>query len=360
MAAHQYLHSLGASFYFKRDTASDGTIYPWANFGIIQEIAPNFSTTPLELRDPFRGLNQLVEQAITQFSEQYTLTLRSFSMWDLQHCYYGEPPENVSHTASEASTTHAARIGGLVAIVDSDGDAVNRPLSQVAGIYFGGDGVTTDADDITAIDIATKTITTTTDYSAVLSDGDLIIIHPTGLADPLNAGTYTVVGTPGTTTIVVAEDFGGAANESGVTVDLSHGQGSGDGTIMPPDEWSVDSLEDGFVRIATDATITGATVTTNANVTIVYGMKALSGYRLLRPQSAVGVIRGLGKMVLRGSNGAVKFQRNATWALLPQSQALPANEYGSWQLQATVISDLAATDVAGTMLQHVGTAADPS
>lgn len=349
--------AVGARARFKRDT-SGGTSYPAYDLGIVASVSPTVTPTTIELRDPHEGLNQLQEETVVQIDENWDLTLRSFDPSVREFLFFATPAETVTVVAADIAATHAAFIGHLVKLQDTDGDDVN-PVSAVAGIYFGGDGVTTVADTITAINIATKTLTVTTDFAAVLSPGDFIIIPAEGLVDPLNAGTKTVDEVVNATTVTVVEDFGGAANEAAVTVDLIHNQGSGDGTILDPAMWEVDSLDEGFIRILPTATITGATATTSANVTVIFRAAALTGRRLLKPQTS-GKIEGTMWIDLRRNNGAKKTLRKCRVSLAPQSADLQAADYSSWVLRARVLSDITETTPAGTLLDHVGTLPDVS
>jgi hypothetical protein len=333
---------VGSRAYFKKAGTN-----PWRDLGIIQTVTPNITTESIELEDPDGGVKTTSDKQVTKVTENYDLTLSNLSLRNLSMLFLGADPTTISVSAAEVSKVSTDTfVGELFQIVDSASEPVR--MTKIAGVQT---GATTEANDITAIDVSTKTITVTTDFSAVASmaNGKQFIIHPEGLADKANAGTYTVSGTPTATTVTVTETFGGA-DETAVTVDLTHAGASG--TVYDQGtDWSTVNDDRGVFKWIDG----GAMSVAATSVTVVYWQYAITGLRQVLPQ-AVTTIEGELRVIFSRDTFALETERYIPKVkVTPGSTNFQVDDYSSFVMNFEVVADDSLTNTVGHLKQYKGT-----
>lgn len=330
---------VGVEAYFQQDAIA-GVVQPTEAMGTIRSATPNFAIEKVTLEDSAGGIRRTVDEAVTKITESYDVVFASFHNSNLQKLFLADPAESFTQSATVKTVAHYGHFGRLLKIHDSD--ASNTPLfalSHVAGIYTG----TVFTRVITAINATTKTITLGS--SATIGDGDKIIVSPTGLANLANCGTYTVVGAVSGTSVVVAEDF--AADETAITGSLIYAD---TGVVYPngdqdadPLNWEVVSLDRGIIRLPNNTPFATGTVN------VVFRTSPLSGERLLKPQTAQGVISGTMWLVLGRENNARQTVRECKVSIAPSGANFSPTEFADFTLTVTVLSEVT-EDNAGRLL----------
>lgn len=303
----------GSRFYYQRDAIA-AVEQPWVDLGVIEPVNPSIETSVLQLRDTDGGRASLVDEALQQIDESYEITCNNLNLENLSLLFTSNVPESFTQAiAADVEIQHFATLGRLVKVKDADGSLLYN-LSAVAGVIKGTDGVPTAQYILTDVVRATKTITTSDDASTLVAS-DIIMVTGVGLADPKNAGTFTVVSATGAgpTVIVVEETPGGDADETAIT-----GEVYDDADLLPPSEFEVESLSRGLVRFVDTGT---NTVFTADGQAIIFFSKAAiaAGTRLMKPQSLTGVIQGQGILVYGRENNANQTVREFRCSINPSS-----------------------------------------
>jgi len=350
---------VGSRFYFKRDTAN-AKKYPIQDLGVLTEVSPSFDIQTIRLQDSYGGVLKTVAEGVSEYNEAYDLTLRNMSPWSLQYLFSANPPSEVTTAFQEFDVAHSTDlfVGQFLRIQSSTG-TWQYPLASIAGIYVGTLASVTGAAGVTAIVASTRTFTVGTNLTAILAIGDRFILSPTGLANVANAGTYQISSLTASTIVTVETPV---ANETAVQVKLSHGESSPGATLgVPVTDWSVESLDEGLLRTAPTWAIPGGSLDTPITVRVVYAVKALTGRRLLLPQTAASIV-GEGALIFGREGNTMKTVRQARYSLVPQSMdtPLPNSGYASYVIRATVISDLTAVEPAGVLRWTVGDVPTPT
>lgn len=339
---HQSFWITGSRLYVQRDPV-ESVIQPFLDLGRIAVANPSISPTKLELKDSDGGRLRVIDAAVSEIAEAYDITCSNLNDYNLSFLFLAEPPSSFVQSGNEVfAGTHWAIPGSLVKIVDSSGNNV-YDLASIAAVYTG--ALTTVANTITAINAATKTITVGTDLTTPLDPGDHFIIHPDGLVNPLNAGTYTIV-SMNATTITVAESF--VANEANVTVDLSY---EDTGTIyIPGTDWDIYHLSRGIIRM-----IDGGAFAVAANVKILYKPVAITGNRLILPLSLKDTsVRAKALLIWSRDDNAQQTAREFSITITPGSSAFSDTDYSNMVLNISAVTDLTAAAPSGKIIHFKG------
>jgi hypothetical protein len=114
------------------------------------------------------------------------------------------------------------------------------------------------------------------------------------------------------------------------------------------EDWEVHNLSRGFVKLIDSGAIGTETVN------IVFSLAALSGNRLIKPQSFKGEITGLGSIFWGRGNFQEQSVREARISITPSSANVQIDDFSNFVISVKVISDLQATDVAGRLIYFAG------
>ena len=349
-----YWGGTGQQVYFKRN-AVNGVSFPLIDMGTIESVSPTIEPTTIELFDNKTGRGTRVDRTTTRISESYDVTFNSMSPNNRALLMYSNPPENISYAQEERNVQHTNHlfIGGIFQVLDASGNAA-VPLNAIAAVFAG--TLDTITDVITAINVSTRTLTMASDQTATLSAGDRIIIHPAGLADPAKAGTYVIESITAGAIVLTTPLKGNSTNESSVTVDLSHNQTTTSTFIgLEGTDWSIRDLELGIVETASAWAIPGGSLDTPLpTARVLYQTAALTGRRLIKPQSAAGSIDGEMLIIMSRDNNARRTLRRFDCSLDTSALNTPGDAYASATVTASITSDLTDVDIAGTMLDFKG------
>jgi len=333
----------GSRAYFKKD-AVEAVEQPLLDLGVLDSATPTIEPTNVQLYDADGGLKVLVDQALTQFGESYDLVLRNLNLNNLALLYVANTPSAFTQTAEQNAVSHYAHPGHLLKIKDST-DTFLYALSHVIAVYT--DGATLSATSaITAIVKATKTITMTLNTITVAA-ANKIFINSTGLANVKNAKTYTVVSVTGAGPYSVVVEEEPEADETAISGTL---QKVTSGTLYDPtDDWETVSAERGIIRM-----IDGGAFAAAANVTVLFYKRAVTGDRLINPQSLSGVVQGTMMLVWSRGQNAQQTVREVRVSLTPAGLNVSAEDFSSLTLKATVLNDLTADEPAGRIIYPTG------
>lgn len=336
---HQEFWQAGSRFYFKRDPVN-GVIQPLVDLGRIEPANPNMEFEKVTLEDSDGGINQTIVESVNDISETVEIVCSNMNNDNLAILFLAEAPKEYTQAATERTDPIFAHPGRLVQLEDSDGLGLFE-IDRLIGLY---DSATATTHVVTDIVAATKTITTSDDSSA-LAAGDIFIVKSDDLADPLNAKSYTVVSATGAgpTDIVVEE--APAADETSIT-----GVGIG-GALEETTDYTVYNAARGIVKM----TPGGATFVTAAELTAVWMPKAISGARLIVPQSIKGSIEGVGRIYWGRENHASQHVREGRVSMTPGGTSIGNTEFSNMTLSVRFLSDLTKEDPSGRLLHTRGT-----
>lgn len=343
--SQRYLR-VGSRAHFRRDAIA-GVIQPMLDFGTIKTVNPTQNVQTVDLYDGDGGSNTLVASSVARFDETYDIVFNNFDNNNMAFLFSSTPPEN--YTVSAATVTANQIHGGagsLLKLQDANGAFV-YDLDDIVGFYFASDLQGT----ITDIDATAGTITVTQDLSA-LPNGSHVIVGPTGLSDPTNAGTYEVASTSGTgpTTITINPAVHQLESDETAITGILVGS-TIDGAIFKyKTDWDLDthSLRRGYVRI-----LSASALTTPGTVSGVYVSKAISGKRLMKPQT-VSEVQGQLIVYFSSDNYDTEFVREARATITPGGSNLRVDDWSEATLSVKLITDLLATEPSGRLLQTVG------
>lgn len=332
----------GTRFYFKREDQA-GIEQPLLDLGVIQTASPKLEVTNITLDDADGGIKQIADQLVTKISEAYDITCSNLNHDNLGLMFLSNSPAAFTQSAAAQKVAHYSWPGRLVKIKDSAGVPLFS-LSAIAGVYA---GTAPQTRVITGIVASTKTITFSGGaFSPALTNGDPVIVSPTGLANIANAKTYTVASSTSTTCVVVETV---AADETAITGELI-GKASGTTIYTPTTDFVVQSLDRGILKMVSTGAFSVA-----GNITPVIGTNAISGLRLLNPQSLKGIIKGKGWLYYGREGNNRQTVREAIMTLSPSSANFSVDDFSNFVLNAQVITDLTqTTDVAGRLIGFKG------
>lgn len=343
--SQRYLR-VGSRAHFRRDPIG-GTIQPMLDFGTIKTVNPTQSVQTVELYDGDGGSNTLVASSIAQFDETYDIVFNNFDNSNMAYLFSSTPPEEYTVSAATVSATQVhGGVGSILKLQDANGVFV-YDLADIVGFYFASDLQAT----VTDIDATAGTITVTQDLST-LPVGSHVIVGPTGLSDPTNAGTYAVASVSGTgpTTITIDPAVHQLESDETSITGVLIGSVVNGAVFKYKTDWDLDthSLRRGYVRI-----LSASTLTTPGNVTGVFVTNAISGKRLMKPQT-VSEVQGQLIIYLSGDNFATEFVREARATITPGGSNLRVEDWSEATLSVKLITDLLATVPSGRLLQTIG------
>lgn len=345
VVGHQDFWLAGSRFYFQREDQA-GVEQPLVDLGVIQPVNPTFEIEDVELEDSDGGLRRVVDSGVTKIAESMDIVCSNLNLQNLSYLFLASSPAAFTQAATEVDVSTFITAGRLAKLKTALGVAVHG-IDAIAGVYTG----VIESKTIESITKSTKIIKLTGDQTAEagLATGKAIIVRKLGLANIANSRTYTVVSAVlnATKTDVTVEEEP-AADEPSITGDLEI---EDTGTIFKQDtDWDVYNLKRGIVRA-----LTGGALSTDAARTVIFTPTALSGTRLVQPQSLAGVIKGTGYLVWGRLNNADQTVREATVTIQPNASAIGAEDYSNITLTVKVISDITLTVPAGKLLQFAGT-----
>ncbi len=114
-------------------------------------------------------------------------------------------------------------------------------------------------------------------------------------------------------------------------------------------DWEVVSLERGLIRM-----ITAGAFAVAAALDIDFTPRAITGTRMVKPQSLLGTVEGDAILVFGRGNNAQQSSRTGRVSLTPASANLQIDDYSNFVLTLKFISDLTLSDPAGELLYWVG------
>lgn len=338
----------GARFYFIPDPVG-GVERELIDLGVIKPVDPKVAPTSIELYDSDGGIKGLVESAVTFLDESYDIKCNNFNPDNLALLFYAANPETFTQLQAEDTVGHYAVEGRLVKLKDDQGAYVYG-LDAIAGVYTGAPLTAV----LKTIVKATKTISVTGDQTAVagLAVGKSFIVQKVGLSNILNSRTYTIVSavfnTPNTDFVVEEEP---AADETAITGQITY---STAGTIYKQDvDWEVYSLARGMIRM-----IEGGAFAADATVQVIFTTAALSGRRLVNPQTISNFVRGTGILVYGRDNNEKQNAREFTCQIKPNGSTIGNENYSEMTLQVVVLRDPSSATPAGRMIQFKGALPD--
>ena len=347
---HQDPWLVGIAMYFKRDNtvlAGTTTQYPWLHLGDLDPTGPAPEVRSIEALVSETGRIKLRDKRIIEFIESYTITTQNLRQQILAFVFGSAPPINFTQSADPTKTITNIPMfkGDLIKTEDPTAKVLYYP-ERISGLYTGTVGFAV----LTAISRANKTLTITGDISALLTPGDSIIVDRTGLANPKNCRSYTMVSDSfggGNTTVVVVETP--AADETAITGQVVHENG---GTIYNQGLDWIPYLDHGFGYVKVMPA--GAIVNGATNVSTRFALPAVSGSRIIKPKSLTNEVRGKGTIVFSRSGDSEKTYREFNCVITPQGTALAIEAFSKATLKVDVLSDLSSEEPAGRFLQAIG------
>lgn len=335
----------GSRFFFQRDPVAS-VVQPFIDFGVIQSANPTLNLTKIELKDPDGGVSKTVDEKVTEIDESYEITCNNFNPRNRAFLFLSGSPASFTQSATERAVAHWCIPSALLKLLDANGEPIYN-IAAIAGVYS---GTLTDY-VLTAISKSARTLTTS-DNASALQAGDAIMVRAAGLSNIANSKTYTVVSATGAgpTTIVVEEEP--AADESAITGQAQ----SGAGLLVRGTDWDIYNQARGIIRF-----LSGGSFSAAASCTVVYTPTALTGERLILPQSARGEIQGTGYLYIGRSANEEQTARWGSMSITPTSASIQNAQHSSFVFTAKIISDLtSAVAPAGSMLDFLGSLPDPA
>lgn len=341
---------VGARAMWTPDPDTLGNKFAMRDLGIVQSINPQIQVTKAQLMETDGGLKRLADEKVTMIEEGYDVQLSNLSLRNRELLYYAKPASAFTQAQTEkAGLTEHVFPGELLRLLDSDSAKTRLyGLDAFGGIYTG--AVTTKV--LTTIVVATKTITLSGDQTAVagLAPGKKFIVQKAGLTQIANSRSYTIVTRTlngGNTDLVVSETP--AANESAISGQITCENG---GTVYAQDlDYQVVSLDRGIIRI-----MTGGAINVEQDVLVIFTVSAISGNRLIYPQSFKGPMQGVLELWFGRENNAYMTVREARVSISPNGVQMTLDNYSLMTLSCKVLSDISqATIPAGRMIDVRGT-----
>ena len=328
----------GSRMYFRRDPV-DSVVQAWEDLGTIQTVNPAITPEEATLVDPDGGVQTVVDQALVSIEESYDVTMNNLSLSNLSKLWLSSSPEDFTQTATYAKeVTHSLIAGSLMKIHDSDTDAtLLYGLNSISGVYSGSPLL----EDLTDVDASARTLTFA--GSITVADGDAILIPSDAtLTNIGNARTFTASGAQTSTTITVSETPAG--DETGLTVSSKYGTG----VLKIGVEWDTVSVDRGLIKL-----VEGGGVA-SGDFTVSFGMAALSGDRLLKPQTIKGTIQGKAILIYSRGNNTDQTMREMDVSVTPNSSNVQDSDFSNIVMTFKVLNDLTSSDPAGRVLQFKG------
>lgn len=337
----------GSKFLFKREnlvTGAGTTQYPVIDLGDIESASPNLVATTIEALDSSTGRIKTRDKRLIEFIESYQIQTRNLRQQVLALLFIASPPTNFVQSADTAKSLAGMTIfkGDLLKVEDVVAGVPYYP-ERIAGLYIG----TIAFHTVTAVSKANKTITTSTNASAVTGN---IILDRTNLANPKNSRTYSVISAIGAGPTVITVNESPAADETAISGQIVVNSG---GTIYHQGNDWIPYLDHGlgFAKIMPGGAITDLAT----NVSARFSIPALSGMRLIKPKGLAGEARGRGYLIYSRSGEAEKTYREFQCVITPVSSAIASDAFSSATLNVQVLTDPSSEEPAGRLIQSIGT-----
>lgn len=347
---------VGGRLYVQRDDVA-GVEQPFIDFGTMKTVTPNFEIEKIELEDSDGGTKNTVDEKVTKLTETYDVTCANFNSDNLSTLFLADAASAFTQTAVEQILSQYAHVGRLVKIKDSSGDNVYA-LDQITGVFSANpvDGAAFTTAALVSVTAATKTIVVTGDVTSDLGDGDSFVLLDTGedLNNKKNARTYTVNGTPvfssPNTTIVV--DQTPVADETTTNAEIIYVAAGDTGTLYEQDvDWDIVSLDRGILRM-----IDGGAFSVDGNLFFVTQTTAISGNRLVLPQTSGGEVKGQATLILGRDGNENQTAREFRVSITPSSVNFTVDDFSDFVLTVTVLQDASnEMEPAGRLLHFKGT-----
>ncbi|PHR91969.1 MAG: hypothetical protein COA69_09395 [Robiginitomaculum sp.] len=139
----------------------------------------------------------------------------------------------------------------------------------------------------------------------------------------------------------------GVTTIDGVFTEVSDG---GDELVLGVD-YEIVSLERALIRIIPSSTV----ITADDDIFITFTPRLIAGARLIKPNTASGVIQGRGLLVYGRDNNASQTARIARFSLTPQTPNLSITEHSSLVFSLSVLEEIGAAEPAGRVEYWLGT-----
>lgn len=345
----QRFMQVGSRVLFKRDDDALGNKYALRDLGIVDSIAASFNKEQVDLYDTDGGKKVLVDSALSKIDEAYDVVLKNLSNRNFALALLANDPANFVQAQTEKAVLLRCFPGDLIHMLDSDAAKTRLyKLDAFGGIYTG----TILNKTLTTIVAATKTITLSGDQTAVagLAPTKSFIVQKLGLTKIANSNTYTIVTRTlngGNTDFVVAETPAG--DESAITGAIIHENA---GIVYKRGvDWEIPlfGLDRALVRI-----LSAGALSTEQDVTCVFTISAISGKRLVNPQSLLGNFKGTCEVWIGADNNDYMTVREAKVFISPNGLNLNIDDFSTITLNVKVISDITQTTPAGRLVNVKG------
>ena len=337
---------VGSRFYFVRDGDANGALL---DLGVIQTANPAFEPELLELEDSDGGLRTVVDDCLVKIEETYDIVCNNFTLDNLALLFLAAEPETFTQSATQKAVTHKVVIGPgkMVKIKDDDAAATwMYGLSDIIGVRK--PSASTSA--TTSITQASREIVITgSDVTADYVAGEYLVIY--GSVDtPGNDGTYEIASSSfggGDTTITLALVNGATplAGDEATGANIAP-------ALAEEEDWDTISDDRGVIQFRENGL--GGAAEGN-DVLVIYNTAALTGRRLVKPQTGGSNIKGKAVLVWGRGNNARQTAREFQVSISPNASNMQVEDYSDFTLQAKVLSDATEQNIpAGRMLLFKG------
>lgn len=317
----------GSRLYALEETA-DGPILH--DIGTIQVVSPATEIEESRLEDSDGGVKKLVVKELSKFIERYEVVCYNLSPTNLRYLFYGNDAEEFTQASTTQFVTHKYIAGRLIKIKGSDG----KPIFGLTAA-----GVINSADTPATIGAVTGTtfVVNGVDVSTLFPVGKKFWVRNNATAAANVQYTVTAVAFSTNTTITVASTNG--ATVSG-TLNLE----------VPATDAVIKDLERGIISFPA-----GGALADGDDVLVAMVPRAISGKRLIKPQSKAGTFEGTFFLEWARGNFAQRTVREFVGVLTPGPGAFSDTEYSTMPLNIEVQADITnATDPAGRLLYYKG------
>lgn len=317
----------GSRLYALEDTANGPVL---RDIGTIQVTSPSTELEESRLEDSDGGVKRLVVKEVSKFIEKYEVVCYNLGPVNLRYLFYGNDAEEFTQASTLQVVIHKSVPGQLVKLKGSDG----KPIFGLTAAGVLKNGYTPKA--VNAV-TGTTFVHNGADISADFPVGTKFWLRSNGTAAANTQYTVTAVVFSTNTTITVA-----STNSATAT-----------GTITPEEPASnavIKDLERGIVSFpAASALVAGA------NQDVAMTPQAISGARLIKPQSKAGAFEGTFFLEWARGNFQQRTVREFTGILTPGAGAFSDTDYSTFPLNIEVQADITnATDPAGRLLYYKG------
>ncbi len=131
-------------------------------------------------------------------------------------------------------------------------------------------------------------------------------------------------------------------------------------TLIAGEDYEIANADQGTIRLLAGGNTNDLTLSDELTMEVDYTLTAISGIRLILPQTA-GIVQGYGEVHFLGNQRTQHHVRSADMSLMVTAAALQANDFSNFTLRATILSDpVDLVQPAGRLVHIKGTLPDPS